>query len=90
MPRVAVANSLRRFVACPPEVVSGATVADALAAYFTLHPAVRGYVLDDQAAVRHHVAVFVDGAPIGDRQTLADEVGRDAEIHIIQALSGGS
>jgi hypothetical protein len=89
VPKVVVANSLRRFVACPDEVVVGATVAAALTAYFERHPKVRGYVLDDQGALRHHVALFVAGEPLADRRTLSDAVAEAAEIHIIQALSGG-
>lgn len=89
MPKVYIANSLRRFVTCPDEVVTGVTVATALADYFMRHPKVRGYVLDDQGALRHHVALFVAGEPIADRKTLSDAVAEAAEIHIIQALSGG-
>jgi hypothetical protein len=46
-------------------------------------------VLDDQGALRRHVAVFVDGRPVKDREGLTDAVGPDEEIHVFQALSGG-
>lgn len=69
--------------------VEGATVARALEAYFTVHPRVRSYVLDEQSVVRKHVAVFVDGVMLRDRGTLDVEVARDAEIFVMQALSGG-
>jgi sulfur carrier protein ThiS len=49
----------------------------------------RGYVLDDQGALRRHVAVYVNGRPIADRIGLSDPVGPDDEIHVFQALSGG-
>jgi sulfur carrier protein ThiS len=48
-----------------------------------------GYVLDDQGALRRHVAVYVNGRPVKDRVRLGDPVGPDDEIHVIQALSGG-
>lgn len=89
MPRVAFASAFRRFVACPDEDVDGADVATALAAYFSRHAGVRGYVLDDQGHVRQHVAVFVDGAPIRDRRQLGDAVAPASEVLVLQALSGG-
>jgi hypothetical protein len=46
-------------------------------------------VLDDQAALRKHVAVFVDGAMIRDRTRLSDAVGAASTVHVFQALSGG-
>ena len=53
------------------------------------HPTARGYVLDDVGAVRKHVAVFVDGARVRDRERLTDPVGPESEIHVLQALTGG-
>ncbi len=88
MPRVSFTRSLDRHVECPPEVVAGDTVRGALDAYFTQHPAARSYVLDEQAALRRHVTVFVDGTQVRDR-SLAEPVGRDAQIFVMQALSGG-
>jgi hypothetical protein len=49
----------------------------------------RGYVLDDQGAVRTHVAVFLNRVPIRDRVGLADPVGDGDALFIVQALSGG-
>jgi sulfur carrier protein ThiS len=80
---------LQRFLPAPTAQVEGATVADALAEVFTSRPALRGYVLDDQGAVRRHVAVYVNGNPVRDREKLADPVGSDDEIYVFQALSGG-
>jgi hypothetical protein len=50
---------------------------------------VRGYVLDDQGEVRHHVKVLVDGRNLRDRRRLSDCVGVDSEVYVFQALSGG-
>jgi hypothetical protein len=49
----------------------------------------RGYVLDDQGALRRHVAVYVNGLPARDRVGLSDPVGPRDEIHVFQALTGG-
>lgn len=69
--------------------VAGASLADALDAAFRAHPRLRGYVVDDRGAVRHHVAIFVDGVAIGDKTRLAVPIAPNAEIYVMQALSGG-
>lgn len=89
MPVVHFTANLRRHVSCPTLSVSGTTVGEALARVFEHNPQLRGYVVDEQGAVRKHMNVFVDGAQIRDRQTLGDPVAPDSEIYVIQALSGG-
>lgn len=81
--------NLRRHVATPDAVVQGATVGQVLERYFEVNPRVRGYVLDDQGAVRPHVAIFLNREPIRDRSRLSDLVADDAEIFVVQALTGG-
>jgi len=56
---------------------------------FASRPALRGYVLDDQGALRRHVAVYVNGQAVRDRVRLTDPVGPRDEIYVFQALSGG-
>ena len=89
MPTVSFTSALQRFLDAPTVRVDGATVGDALAAVFASRPALRGYVVDDQGAVRRHVAVFVNDQPLADRTRLTDPVGARDEIFVIQALSGG-
>ena len=89
MSTVSFTANLRRHVQSAPAQVSGATVHEILAAYFRLNPQVRGYVLDDQGAVRKHVAIFVNTEPIRDRTALSDPVREVDEIFVVQALSGG-
>jgi sulfur-carrier protein len=89
MPTVFFTRALQRFLPAPPMEVAGGTVGEALAAAFALRPALRGYVLDDQGALRRHVAVYVDGESVKDRLRLADPVGERGEIHVFQALTGG-
>jgi sulfur-carrier protein len=69
--------------------VGGASVAQALDGAFALHPNLRGYVLDEQGAVRHHVAVFVDGAALRDKRDLSQSLQPGSEVYVMQALSGG-
>jgi len=56
---------------------------------FAGNPPLRSYVLEDDGAVRKHIAVWVDGEPLRDRQTLGDAVTADGEVYVMQALSGG-
>jgi hypothetical protein len=46
-------------------------------------------VLDDQAALRRHMTIFVDGKAIRDRARLSDAVAASSTIYVFQALSGG-
>ena len=89
MPRVVFTSQLQRHVPTPTCDVPGATVRAALDAVFAEHRTLRGYVLDDQGHLRKHVAVFVDGARVRDREHLSDGVRPESEIHVLQALTGG-
>src|SRR5271165_1765501 len=89
MPTVSFTRALERFLTAPTATVEGDTVGAALAAVFASRPALRGYVLDDQGALRRHVAVYVNGHPVHDRLGLSDRVGPHDEIYVLQALSGG-
>ncbi len=89
MPRIAFTRALERFMAAPAAEVAGATLGEAFAALFAMRPALRGYLLDDQGALRRHVAVYVNGRPAGDRSGLTDPVGAEDDIYVFQALTGG-
>ena len=89
MAKVSFTTVLQRFLPVRSARAEGETVGAVLAAVFAEQPRLRGYVLDDQGAVRRHVAVYVNGLPIGDRIGLADRVGPDDEIYVFQALTGG-
>jgi sulfur-carrier protein len=89
MPRVLFTANIQRHLPCPPTEVDGRTVREVLEGVFAQNPLARGYVLDDQGALRHHMQIFVSGAQVRDRTALSDEVPADAEVYILQALSGG-
>lgn len=89
MPTVHFTANLARQTTAPVCKVDGTTVREALHAVFSQHPTLRGYVLDDQGAVRQHVVVFVDGTAIADRRSQADAVKPESEIFVMQSLSGG-
>jgi molybdopterin synthase sulfur carrier subunit len=81
--------NLKRHVECPTERVEGTTVRAVLDAVFANNARLRGYVLDDQGALRPHMSVFVDGQQIVDRDHLSDPVRPASEVYVMQALSGG-
>lgn len=89
MVHISFTPNLARLVEAPASEVDGATLGGVLEAYFRDHPRVRGYVLDDQGAVRKHVAVFVNRDLIRDRRDLTHPVREGDRIFIAQALSGG-
>jgi sulfur carrier protein ThiS len=89
MPTISFTSALGRFLAAPSAKVEAATLGEALAAVFASRPALRGYLLDDQGALRRHVAVYVNGEPVSDRAGLTDPVGPHDEIYVFQALTGG-
>lgn len=89
MVRVVFTPNLQRHIACPPAEVAARTVREALDAAFAGNERARAYVLDDQARLRKHMVVFVDGARIRDRVHLSDAVPDGGQIYVLQALSGG-
>jgi molybdopterin synthase sulfur carrier subunit len=90
MPRLCFTTNLQRHVQCAPADTPGSTVRDVLEMFFIHNPLVRGYVLDEQGALRRHMLIFVNGQQIGDRTGLTDKVPDDGEVYVLQALSGGS
>ena len=89
MARVVFTANLRRHVDCPEIEADGATVREVLDSVFAKHDRLRGYVLDDQAELRRHMGVIVDGMSLRDRRGLSDPVRSASQIYVLQALSGG-
>jgi molybdopterin converting factor small subunit len=89
MAKIVFTANVQRHVACPQADAAGRTVREVLENAFADNPEARGYVLDDQSALRKHMAVFVDGKRIRDRVGLSDAVTETSTIHVFQALSGG-
>jgi sulfur-carrier protein len=89
MATVVFTPNVQRHVGCPTAEAAGRSVREVLDKVFADNPQARGYVLDDQSALRRHMAIFVDGQMIRDRTHLADAVNDSSTIHVFQALSGG-
>ncbi len=89
MVRILFTANIQRHVACPEIEDDGATLREVLDNAFKQNARARSYVLDDQAALRKHMTIFVDGQAIRDRISLSDPVTPSSVIYIYQALSGG-
>ncbi len=89
MARVVFTSNLQRHVACPVAEARGGSVREVLEEVFKENPVARGYVLDDQAALRKHMRIFLDGRPVRDRVGLTDAVAEGTTLYVMQALSGG-
>jgi molybdopterin synthase sulfur carrier subunit len=61
------------------------TVGTLLAALEAEHPALRGWVLDERAALRRHINIYVNGER-GDTDTALSEGDR---VEVLPAISGG-
>ena len=89
MAHVVFTANLRQHLDAPPLEADGRTVREVLEVAFRANPKLRSYVVDDQGAIRKHMVVFVNGRAISDRSGLTDPVPDGAEVHVMQALSGG-
>jgi len=90
MPTVSFTRALARHVGdVDPVSVQASTLGAALDQAFDAHPRLRSYVLDDQGRVRKHVQVFIDGRPLDQRDDLSVALTQGADVHVLQALSGG-
>jgi molybdopterin synthase sulfur carrier subunit len=89
MPSVRFTRNIQRHVECPTRDVPGATLVEVLDAYFATNERARGYVLDDGGRLRKHMALFINGQQIDDREKLSDQVPPGAVIDVVQSLSGG-
>lgn len=89
MARVAFTPNLEKHLSIPEMEVEGDTIGKILNACCEQNPDIRSYILDDQGRVRKHVAVFIDGKMIDDKESLSDPVGSDSVVFVMQALSGG-
>lgn len=89
MSKVVFTSNIQRHIACPETEAAGQTVREVLENVFAQTPKARGYVLDEQSALRKHMIIFIDGRAIRDRAGLTDPVSETDTIYVFQALSGG-
>jgi molybdopterin synthase sulfur carrier subunit len=89
MARVFFTAHLRAVIDAPSVDADGRTVGEALDGVFGSYVRLKGYVLDEQGALRQHVCIFLDGTRLANDGALAAPVSTASEIYVMQALSGG-
>ena len=86
MPRMILTGSIREHAGGLGTIdVRGETAAAAIARLEASYPALRGWIVDEQGALRRHVRLFMKGEAI----TLAAPVGPGDELFVVAAISGG-
>jgi molybdopterin converting factor small subunit len=89
MVRITFPPVLQRHLRCPPLELDAPDLRTLLELACARYPGLRGYLLDDAGALRHHITAFVDGAVVTDRVRLAQRLSPGARVDVLQALSGG-
>ncbi len=87
-----IPGALREFTAGHSRVqieASPSTLADALAALWTLYPGVRDRIATEQGQVREHVNIFIGDENVRYTGGLASPISPSSEISIVPAVSGG-
>jgi molybdopterin converting factor small subunit len=86
MPRLVLMGSIQQYAGgLRAAEVEGATVRTAIASLERSHPALKGWVVDEQGALRRHVKLFLRG----EAASLDTALARGDELHIVAAISGG-
>jgi sulfur-carrier protein len=69
--------------------IDGQTVAEVVTALDRRYPGIAAYLVDERGSLRKHVNIFIGEHLVHDRETLSDPLSENAQIYIMQALSGG-
>jgi sulfur-carrier protein len=86
MPKVILTGSIRQHVGGIGEVeMAGETARAVITALEASHPALRGWVVDEQGVLRRHVKLFLRQSAVA----LDTPLGPGDELHIVAAISGG-
>ena len=90
MAQIEFTSQLAQHVECPPQqAVDANSLSEAFNIVFDQYPAMRDYVMNEEGVLRQHIAVFIDGEMLAQRDELMVPVQDSSEIFVMQALSGG-
>jgi molybdopterin synthase sulfur carrier subunit len=85
--KVRIPSPLRSYTGDESVVdADGSTVSELLDDLDRRYPGIRFRMVDEQNQVRQHMKLWIGDEPVRD---LSTPVGRDDEVTIMQALSGG-
>jgi sulfur carrier protein ThiS len=90
MPQIEFTSQLAQHVECPPtQSIDANSLSEVLQMVFEKYPAMKDYVMTEEGVLRQHIAVFIDGEMVAQRDELKIPVDERSEIFVMQALSGG-
>jgi sulfur carrier protein ThiS len=89
MVTVEFAPSIQRHKSVAPQQLPAATLAQVLSAACAASEGLRHYILDDQGAIRKHVAVFINREMHQPRDNLSRILQTGDQVLVIQCLTGG-
>jgi len=84
--KVLIPSALRSYTERSETEAVGTTLAALLADLEQQYPGIRFRMIDEQAQVRRHIRIFINGEQVRD---LAHPLQGNDEVVIAQALSGG-
>ncbi|MCW3010391.1 MAG: MoaD/ThiS family protein [Solirubrobacterales bacterium] len=88
--KVKLPTQLRAVAGGDSEVlVEAATVGQALAALYAVHPDLKDRIADDDGTLRRFVNVYVNGDDIRFGEGLDTPLAAGAELQILPAVAGG-
>ncbi len=73
----------------PVELTGPAPLSQVLDAAFEPWPVLASRIRDERGQIRRHVNVFVDGEDAKRAEGVQTQVGPQATVHVINAVSGG-
>ena len=86
MPLVRLREPLKRLAGGRSEhTIEGGSVGELLRELERVHPAAKGWILDERGELRQHLHVFVNGEPC----TPQARVEANDRIDVVPAISGG-
>ena len=81
---------LRTFFDLPETTrADAATLGELVGTLDARWPGLGFYITDERGRLRKHVAVWIDGTRVQERERLDQALQPESEVHILQALSGG-
>ena len=88
MVKVSLTANLQKYFPKRDVDIDAETVLDLLHKMDELRPQFSHYILEDDARIRKHVNIFVDGELLG-KSDIRQKLKNGTRVHIMQALSGG-
>ena len=87
---VRLPRHLLRHIDVPGEcVAAGTTIAEVMRDLERQFLGMTAYLIDEHGALRRHVNIFIGEQLVRDREQLSDPLDAEAQVYVMQALSGG-